>query len=360
MLIRCQRCQAVFSLQDGVAASGASFKVECGRCLQVFEAVAPKRALVGAQGNTPLQMPRVPARKPEPPAAVERKSATPRSPPPFPAELAKALKPRRPPDDGVFERELLRVVTWRRRRIQMAIAVVSGLAVLVAATQWRRFAGLPREAEMRIEKARQKLLRDDLQSLEEAAALFTEAARIAPGEALPKAERAYALLLQAATHKDLADRLESAEREPHVRSANKLLQDGLAAAKAAIEEDGADPVAMRAMALYCALANAPERGLRYLDAAEKKGRPSALNAYTRAVLTLSGTPSRERQDRALASLALARQTEPRLLRAQVVAGAVSLDRKEPGPAREALSKVLEQNPQHERARRLLALLPAAP
>jgi predicted Zn finger-like uncharacterized protein len=333
VLIRCQNCQAIFSLQDGLAASGAKFKVECGRCLQLFEAAAPKRALAGHPAKAPLQMPRVPARKPEPPAAVVR---------------------------SVFERALLRVVTWRRRWIQIAIAVVSASALVVAATHWRRFAGIPREAEMRLEKARQKLLRDDLQSLEQAAALFTEAARIASGEAVPEAERAYALLLQAATHKDLADRLESAEREPHVRSANKLLQDGAAAAKAALEEDGDEPGALRAMALYCALANAPERGLRYLDAAEKKGPPSALNAYTRAALTLSGAPSRERQDRALAALALARQAEPTLLRAQVDMGAIALDRQEPGPARAALAKVLEQNPQHERARRLLALLPTAP
>lgn len=353
MLIRCQKCQAVFSLQDGAVASGARFKVECGRCLQVFEASAPTRAVVDPEARTALQMP------------------------PAPAELAaKALEP-------------------RRRRVQVAIAVVSGVALVVAATQWRRFAGMPREAETRMEKARQKLLRDDLQSLEQAAALFTEAARIASGAAMPEAERAYALLLQAATHKDLADRLDAAgrelndrnaklrldrppgfekqaaeltdqiaqtaqEREPHVRSANKLLQDGVAAAKAALEEDGEDPGALRAMALYCALANASERGLRYLDAAEKKGPPSEMNAYTRAALALSGAPSRERQDRALAALALARQAEPRLLRAQVDVGAISLDRQEPGPARAALSKVLEQNPQHERARRLLALLPAAP
>jgi predicted Zn finger-like uncharacterized protein len=352
MLIRCQKCQAVFSLQDGVVASGARFKVECGRCLQVFEASAPTRAVVDPEAGRALQMP------------------------PAPAELAKALEP-------------------RSRRVQIAIAVVSGMAVVVAATQWRRFAGMPREAERRMEKARQKLLRDDLQSLEQAAALFSEAARITSGAAMPEAERAYAVLLQAATHKDLADRLEAAgrelnernaklrldrppgfekqaaeltdqiaqtaqEREPHVRSANKLLQDGVAAAKAALEEDGEDPGALRAMALYCALANASERGLRYLDAAEKKGPPSEMNAYTRAALALSGAPSRERQDRALAALALARQAEPRLLRAQVDLGAISLDRQEPGPARAALSKVLEQNPQHERARRLLALLPAAP
>ena len=36
MLIRCQRCQAVFSLQDGVAGASSNFKVECGRCALVF------------------------------------------------------------------------------------------------------------------------------------------------------------------------------------------------------------------------------------------------------------------------------------------------------------------------------------
>jgi hypothetical protein len=368
-----------------VAASGASFKVECGRCLLVFEAAAPKPA-----ATTPLQSARVTPRPAPTPAATER--ALP------PEELARALRPRRPDkppfEQDPFERELRRIAN-RKRRILVGAGAAALVAIIAVAATQIRFSGLPRAAKERIEKAREKILRDDLQSLEEAGALFLEAARLAPGEAMPEAERAFALLLRAATHKDLADRLGAAgrdlndrvaklqtdkpqgyelqlaqlvqqsaqlvsEREPHVRDANRLLQEGVAAAKASLEDDPEDPAALRAMALWSALGDAPERGVRYLDQAAKKAPSDAFISWTRAALALTGAPSREKQDRALAALALAQKAEPRMLRAQVDVAAVSIDRQQPGPAREALRKILEQNSHHERARRLLLLLPALP
>jgi len=56
VLIRCQRCRALYSLSDGVAPAGARFKVECGRCLLVFEAAAPPpRRAEAVQGTgTPV------------------------------------------------------------------------------------------------------------------------------------------------------------------------------------------------------------------------------------------------------------------------------------------------------------------
>ncbi|HEX9577317.1 MAG TPA: hypothetical protein VF993_06160 [Myxococcales bacterium] len=347
MLIRCQKCQALFSLQDGVAASGASFHVECGRCLLVFPATAPRREI-----TTPVQTPPAPLRAPPLPAAA--------------LELTRALRPRRPESQaGVEEGERdLRRVALRRRRLLVGAGVVAVVAIAAFAAAQLRRSGLAREAAARMEKARQKLLRDDLRSLEEAGALFTEAARMAPGEAGPEAERAFALLLQAATHKDLADRLGAAglasERDPHIRDGTRLLQEGLAAAKVALEDDPEDPAALRAMALWSALADAPDRGARYLDQAEKKAAQDPYIPWTRAALSLAGPATREKQDRALSALATALQAEPRLLRAQVDAAAVSMDRQEPGPARDGFKKALEQNPQHERAKRLQALLPAAP
>jgi hypothetical protein len=201
------------------------------------------------------------------------------------------------------------------------------------------------------------------------------------------------LLLEADSHKDVADRLEAAarglrdqaarlelekregfeaqvarisdevrklvqEREPHVRDSNRLLQQGVAAAKAALDEDPQDAAALRAMALYCALSDASERGARYLQAAAKKAPQDALVAYTQAALALSGAPSPEKQDRALSALAVARQAEPKLLRATYDAARIAFDRREPGPARTALARIVQQNPAHERAQRLLALLPA--
>src|SRR5947209_17080037 len=84
MLIRCQRCQAVFSLQDGVAGASSSFKVECGRCALVFDATAP------AKSEAVPQTPATPAPRASDPGAIERRAGA--------DELARALKPRRPGD----------------------------------------------------------------------------------------------------------------------------------------------------------------------------------------------------------------------------------------------------------------------
>ena len=394
MLIRCQKCQALYSLQDGL--QGAAFRVECGRCLNLFEAAPPARKLpVETEARTPVRVAPVAApRKPEAPGALERQALS-------TEELAKALKPRRPHDAEAehdeFIRELARVSRGRRTGLWAAGGVV--VLALLALGAWQlkgRLGGLPQAAQAKMAAAREKLLRDDTQSLEQAAALYTDAARLAPGEAAVEAERAFALLLQASTHKDLSDRLEAAarelndrvaklqidkpegfekqiadlseqvakiaaERDPHVHDATRLLQQGVAAAKAALDEDVEDPAALRSMALFCALTDSPDRGLRYLDqAAAKQPGPDALASYTRAALASAGAASREKQDRALQQLALARQAEPRLLRAEVDTAEIALERQENGPAREALGKVLAENPQHDRARRLLALLPPAP
>ena len=61
MLIECTRCHAVFSVQDGVAQPGATFPVQCGRCLAVFDAVAPERAPVAAAAAPATSPPGVPA-----------------------------------------------------------------------------------------------------------------------------------------------------------------------------------------------------------------------------------------------------------------------------------------------------------
>ena len=165
---------------------------------------------------------------------------------------------------------------------------------------------------------------------------------MAPGEAGPEGERAFALLLQAAAQKDLAGRVSKDEGEELTRKATRSMQEGLAAAKAAVEDDREDPFALRAMALHAALAGAPELGLVSLHRAEIVSPQDPWIAWTRAALAVAG------------------QAEPRMLRAQVDVAAISLDRQEPGPARDVLTKVLKENPQHERAKRLLSLLPPAP
>jgi predicted Zn finger-like uncharacterized protein len=354
MLIRCQQCQALFSLQDGVAGAAGSFKVECGRCRHVFEISA-------AQGlkTPPPQHPVTPAPGATVPGALERKAAG--------DALARALKPRRPGGEPPPP---------PRRRVWPWLAGVLALGALAFVSTRAHLGGVSRASQARIERAQQKLLRDDLASLQESTALFTEAARLSPGEARPEAERAFALLLQAATHQDLARRIQTAiqsppagaaappqllqEKVPHVGSELRLVQEGLAAARAALEDDREDPVALRALALHAALTGASDKGAQPLEQAARLSPGDPWISYTRAALLLSGQPSREKQDGALAALAVARQTEPRMLRAQVEVASISLDRGEAGPARLVFSKVLQENPKHERAQRLLSLLPPTP
>ena len=351
MLIRCQKCRALFSLQDGVGGAGRSFKVECGRCLNRFDVSAAPRA--GPEVRTPpLQTP-LSAPPPPPPAAQEQKAAV------SAEEMAKALKPLRPEDEQqALEEKRALLARTRRRTLRIALAVFGLAALVLGALGFHaRFAGLPREAASRVERARELLLRDDTRSLVHATALFTEAARIASGEAMPEAERGFAMLLQAAAFQDLAVRLEkdpaaSVERAAYLRESTRLLQHGSAAAKAALEEDGEDPVALRAVALASALASAPDNG-----ALEKAARLAPQDAW---VLYVKAVAQRKDPDAARTALSQARKAEPRLLRAQVELAGISADKQEPGPAREALAKVLQDNPSHDRAKRMLALLPNTP
>jgi predicted Zn finger-like uncharacterized protein len=351
MLIRCQQCQALFSLQDGVAGGAGSFQVECGRCMNVFAATAPH----GVK-TPPPQPPVTPAPGAAEPGALERKAAG--------DALAHALKPRRPGDEPPRSAPKKRGIwPWLA-----ALAALGGLAFFATRVH---LGGISSASQKRIEQAHQKLLQDDLVSLQESALLLTEAARRSPGEARPEAERAFAALLQAGTHQDLARRIQAAipsapasaaavllqEKVSHVGSELRLVQAGLAMAKVALEEDREDPVALRALALHAALTGTPEKGTPLLEQAARLMPGDPWNSYTRAALLLSAPPSRESQDGALAALAAAQKSEPRLLRAQVEAAAIALDRGEAGPARQGLTHVLQENPKHERARRLLSLLP---
>ncbi len=207
----------------------------------------------------------------------------------------------------------------------------------------------------------QALLLDDDKSLEQAAALFGEAARLAPAY---QGDRAVALLLRGSAQQDLAERLEplargdpavGAEREALLREGARLVQEGSAAAQAAVEQAPEEVAALRAMALAAALTSG--NPARWLDGAQRKAPGDALVAVARAAAALAGGRSGEAQDRALAALAAARVAEPRLLRAQVDAAALALDRGDLASARQGLQGVVEANSRHERAKRLLSLAP---
>jgi FimV-like protein len=336
VLIECSRCHAVFSLQDGIATAGARFKVQCGRCLEVFETV-------GAPRTHP---PPPPDAAPAEPALA---ATAPSDPAPALVEVA-SVTPEMVPAAG--RPSTSRLEGWRGPLLQSRVLVaVIALAIAAGVVLYRR--GLPREVEENLRQGREKLLLDDQKSLQEATKLFTEAVRVAPGNAVAEAERAFALLLQASAHKDLASRVPPSQRDEEARAATRLLQQGAAAARQAIEDDQSAPAALRAIALAEALSGTPEPAAAHAEQAERAapGDPWAL--YAKAAAAAAGRA----RDRAIQALSAARQAEPRLLRADVDLAGFAIDGGDPAGARELLQGVLRKNPQHERARRMLSLLP---
>jgi len=210
-----------------------------------------------------------------------------------------------------------------------------------------------REIEEKIAEGREKLLRDDTRSLQDATRLFTDAARAAPGKATPEAERAFALLLQSSAQKDVAGRVAGPQREDEARGANRLLQQGTAAAKQAVAEDKDDPAALRAIALAEALAGAAEEATAHAEQARRAEQDHPWALYAEAAAALAA----QAHERAIQALSAARQAQPRMLRADVDLAAIALDKGDARGARELLQKVLSQNPEHDRARRMLAMLP---
>ena len=390
MNVRCTRCRAVYTLEDVLYAGApeakplpASLQVECGRCDYVFEAPVPARP---KPSNPSLK----PVRKDDDARAHTNDN------------LARILKPRRPGEpSGAAEHHVGGALDGRggqsqgRRRIVLIAAGVAAVVVLGVlfgpALKRKLSGGLPADARAKVETARSKLLLDDVASLEHAVKLFREAARLAPGEAQPEADFAYATVLLSETHRDLADRLEIAarvrseqiaklqadhsagwearaaalvdevarlgdERKPHLVESEKLLGQARSAARAAADEDPDHLAVIRALGLYFAVTE-PEKGREYLERTEAKGKGDPLSLYVRAAAAMAGSHSRDKQDRALAALAEVQHTDPSMLRAQVDAATIAAERRQYGPARDALQRVLAANPNHERARALLGALP---
>jgi hypothetical protein len=242
--------------------------------------------------------------------------------------------------------------TWPLRLLAGITAAVLVIATAIAVS--RQFTGLSRDVDAKLEQGRQKLLRDDFRSLDEAVRLFTDAARMAPGEAVPEAERAFALLLQASAHKDLADRIGPPERDEEAKAAARFTQQGGAAAKQALAENAQEPAALRAMALYEAVTGATDQAAAHAASAEEEAPQDPWVLYARAAAARSARAA----DRSVTLLRQVKDEAPRLLRAQVDLAAVAIDRRDPAAARDLLQRVLRENASHERARRLLALVPA--
>jgi len=355
VLFRCPRCHGVYSVQDGLTGPvQRTFAVECGRCLAVFDAHS-SRIYEGARTPAPRRVATpLPMQKP---IAMTLPAAAP------------SANARRPTADEGADVGTLRPAIYgpvakhnpltKGGAIALGVLVLAGLATLFMLNRPR----IPREALSKGDEARAALLMDDDASLDQAASLFAEAARGAPGSASFEADRAFALLVRGAAKRDLAERLEplsrsdssvAAEREAYLRDGAQLVQEGAAAAKAVVERAGEDVAALRAMALGAALTDGNPQS--WIERAARKGGGDALVAYARASAELAGGRDGEAQERASAALAAAKRAEPRLLRAQVDAAALALDRRDLAAARTDLQAVLEENPKHERAKRLLSVL----
>ena len=344
MLIECTRCRAVFSLQDGVAPAGSRFKVQCGRCENVFEAVAAPAATSAA--------PPAAAAPPDPAPSSEKKEW---SPEPAEAvvepEASLDVGPPQPGPEPGPEEAAAAAPRWsasRRRRVAGLFAFV--VAAVAAVVLYQRGRGSTVEEKMR--RGHEILLRDDTRSLQEATRLFTDAARASAGHAVPEAERAFALLLQAKAHKDLAARLAAVQREEQEKAAAKLLQQGAAAARQALSEDQEAPAALRATALAEAITGKPDEAQAHAEQADRAAPGDPWTLYVKAASAAAG----HKQDRAVQALAAARQMEPKLIRVDVDLAAISLDSGDTAGARVLLERVLKENPRHERAQRMLATI----
>ena len=355
MLIECIRCRAVFSLQDGVAPPGSRFQVQCGRCQAVFEAVAPPKGAAPAvrqDAAAPDAAPAPEAREemkewsPEPAEAVVEpddpaleaiapETAAAPAGPPAPRAVETAAAPA--PGSGA-----------RRRWVTGAVAFV--VAAVASVVLYQRGRGTT--VEEKIRRGSELLLRDDIRSLQEATRLFTDAARAAPGQAAPEAARAFALLLQAKAHKDLAARLPAAEREEQERAAAKLLQQGEAAAREALGEDQEAPAALRATALAEAINGKGGEAEAHAAQADRAVPGDPWTLYVKG----ASAAAAQKRDRAVQALSAARQIEPRLIRVDVDLAGISLDSGDASGARVLLERVLKENPRHERARRMLAAI----
>jgi len=354
VLLRCARCQAVYSVQDGLTGPvQRTFSVECGRCMAVF---ATNSAHLPDNSRT----------------APPRRISTPPLQKPvmaLPATVVASNGHRSGDDNGdlgalhhpaIYGPVARHNPLTRGGGIALAVIVLATLVALLVLNHPR----IPREAATVAEQARAALLLDDDASLDRAASLFGEASRLAHGVASFEGERAFALLLRGAAKRDVAERLDpwsrgdpaiATEREVGLRDGARLIQEGLTVANAALDHDGADLAAQRSVALAAALTTGNPRSL--LDTARRSAGDDPLLTLVRATAELAGGRDGAAQERAATELGAAKRAEPRLLRAQVDAAALALDRLDLAAARQDLQAVLEANPRHERAKRLLSLVP---
>ncbi|HWE26295.1 MAG TPA: MJ0042-type zinc finger domain-containing protein, partial [Myxococcales bacterium] len=296
MLVRCARCQAVFSVQDGLAGPvQRTFSVECGRCLLVFEA-SSAHAGDGPRTATPRRIS-------TPPPSKQMSLALP--------AVSAAVNGRRVVGDDGGELATLRPAIYgpvarhnpltRGGAIALATVVIAALIAVFVLNRPR----VPNEALTIAEQARAALLLDDDHSLERAASLFAEASRLARGAVSYEGDRAFALLLRGAAKRDVAEHLDplargdavvDAGREAALREGARLIQEGASAANAALQRDGGDAAAQRSLALAAALTSGNPR--TWLEEAARTDGDDPLLKLVSATAELAGGRDGAAQERA--------------------------------------------------------------
>jgi hypothetical protein len=362
VLVRCERCRAVYQYEVPSAASSAA--VQCARCQHVFVA-APLTVLgvVGTLGG----------------AAEQAVAAMPR------------LVPRR-------RRRWIPISPLSIVGLSAVVAVsMVGVAALVARTR-HVSDDQPAASTSRADAGEVLLWRDDDASLQSAIAAFSEAHALDPGNPSLQAQRALATMLLGLSLRTEADCLASdlnqlgvslasgtvsaaAEKEATQGRADDLRKNGLRAARlaASLIHDGValataaegqarGPVKSmpveRASLLAAAiegrntLAFVPQSA--WLQSDHNAPTMEAWRAFTAGLARLARSPSALDWAAAQSEFDLASRISPRFLRAKWELAKASLACMPPdrSRARAALNAILQLNPSHEGAARSLILAAA--
>lgn len=403
VLIRCERCRALFELPDDVVTDGVA--VQCGRCLLVFKAkrsgeVAP--LLVTApplEALEPMAEPDAASGKPAPggrelPAVDMPGDRRPASRTPAPRATSPYAKPHKPVVKAEPEDDYEAMLARKKRNTRVFLLFV-GLLVLagggyLAATQLKLH-----KANVDAKKLAEALAlvkKDDDLSLEKAVSLYAEVSKAAPDADDVDGDRAYALfLLGGAAKADAEDegrritllqnamiklqqekkdgwekafaaaKLELADldarRQPLLDRSKRLLDEGLQTAREAFDRDNDDDGANRALGFYYSLTGDQDKADASLGRLSGDAATDPRTSYARVAADLTEPSSQEKQVRADEGLSALASSASDFLRAQVDLGRLSEEKGETARARERFQLVLKQNPAHARAKRLEAALP---
>ena len=392
MRIQCERCSTTYELDESrLPPSGAP--VQCTRCGNVFRAFPP-----GAADQTWLGQPPAP-----PPAAEPARRSPPSEPPPSSSRPAPAPPriPAAPPDethgdpggDTTVTRLAARLRTGRRRAWMIPAALVAAAAVGGGTWLVLRERVDPRALELGAD-AELLLLRDDRQSVEQAAAHFGAAAMADPGYLAARADQALALLLLADDAADEARpgearfhaldaertregaarapgwesreagvvarmRAAQAESQPARDRSRALKEEAIGLLRPLARERASGVAAARALAFYYALDGELDRATKAARAVSG-GAEDPWSVVALATADLRQADAATRTDGAVAALERVVAAHPEMLRARLtLARALSAaGRRDAAVA--ALDAILASNGAHERAKALKAELLAPP